>query len=279
MLRVAGSIPRGVRNEGCRFLVARGVDGVNRTRAQLLRDAYVRTVRLPVVVGKPGQRFDLAYVRQGPVSDRPSLVLPGAPVWRRSCLTGPSARRPRTGLDVVMVEHRGVGLSRIDDDERDLPPEALTVDQAVGDLAAVLDDCDASSAVVYGSSYGAYLAQGLGVRHPDRVAGMVLDSVILTVDDDLVVRQHLRDLYWHGTEPETTTAAALMRQAVASGVVTAASSGAVAQVVHEFAGPATLERLLRLRLASTSSRQCCGVPNGCASPLSADAPRSPDMTS
>lgn len=83
-------------------------------------------------------------------------------------------------LDLIMVEHRGVGLSRQDPNGTDLPPEALTVDQVVADLAAVLDDCGVDRAVVYGSSYGTYLAQGLGVRHPDRVAGMVLDSPILT---------------------------------------------------------------------------------------------------
>ena len=46
------------------------------------------------------------------------------------------------GVEVIMVEHRGVGLSRHDDDGVDLPPAALTVEAAVDDLAAVLDDAD-----------------------------------------------------------------------------------------------------------------------------------------
>jgi proline iminopeptidase len=68
------------------------------------------------------------------------------------------------------------------------------------------------------------------------------------------VRQTLRDLYWHGATPETARAAELMRAAVDSGAVTAESTGAVAQLVHEFAGPAVLEQLLRLRLAGRGRR-------------------------
>ncbi|WP_346623792.1 alpha/beta hydrolase [Blastococcus montanus] len=152
------------------------------------------------------------------------------------------------GVDVLMVEHRGVGLSRQDADGVDLPPEALTVSQVVDDLAAVLDDCGVDQAVVYGWSYGTYLAQRLGVRHPERIAGMVLGSVVLSAQDDQVVREFLRDLYWHGRSSQTARAAELMRRAVAAGVVPVETTGAVAQIVHEFAGPAALERLLRLRL-------------------------------
>jgi len=76
---------------------------------------------------------------------------------------------------VIMVDHRGVGMSRHDDQGADLPPEALTIDQAVNDIAAVLDDAKVGKAVIYGTSYGTYVAAGVGVRHPDRVHSMVLD--------------------------------------------------------------------------------------------------------
>ena len=66
-----------------------------------------------------------------------------------------------------MVEHRGVGMSRHDDAGADLPPEALTVDQVVDDIAAVLDDAHVESAVVYGTSYGTYIAAGCR-RAPSR---------------------------------------------------------------------------------------------------------------
>ncbi|MGY2067038.1 alpha/beta fold hydrolase [Blastococcus sp. SYSU DS0619] len=205
-------------------------------------------VERPVAPGDE-RTFQLSYVREGPRSDRPLLVVPGGPglasVLPYSSFRASAAGR---GVDVVMVEHRGVGLSRQDADGVDLPPEALTVDQVVDDLAAVLDDCGVDQAVVYGSSYGTYLAQGLGVRHPERVAGMVLDSVMLGAHDGQVVRESLRDLYWHGRSSQTARAAELMRRAVAAGVVPVETTGAVTQIVHEFAGPAALERLLRLRL-------------------------------
>ena len=232
-----------------------GSRSTERRRAQLAADPRVRRVRRPLTPGDPARTFDLSYVREGPRSDRPLLVVPGGPglasVLPYAAFRDDAARRD---VDVVMVEHRGVGLSRLDDEGRDLPPEAFTVDQVVADLAAVLDDCGSPQAVVYGSSYGSYLAAGLGVRHPDRVAGMLLDSAVLSARDDLVVRQTLRDLYWHGGTAETARAAELLRAAVDAGAVTTESTGAVAQLVHEFAGPAVLEELLRLRLAGRGRR-------------------------
>jgi proline iminopeptidase len=118
----------------------------------------------------------------------------------------------------------------------------------VADLAAVLDDCGVRRAVVYGSSYGTYLAQGLGVRHPDRVAGMVLDSPMLSALDEEIVRDHMRALLWDGARADTAEAARLMRSAIASGAVSAHESGDVAQLVYELVGPQTLARLLALRL-------------------------------
>jgi pimeloyl-ACP methyl ester carboxylesterase len=226
-----------------------------RRRSKLAADPRVGRVRRPVRPNDPTRTFDLSYVREGPRSDQPLLVVPGGPglasVLPYAAFRADAARR---GVDVVMVEHRGVGLSRLDDEGRDLPPEAFTVDQVVADLAAVLDACGAPRAVVYGASYGSYLAAGLGVRHPDRVAGMVLDSAVLSARDEQVARQTLRYLYWHSRTADTARAAELMRAAVDAGAVTVESTGAVAQLVHEFAGPAVLEQLLRLRLAGRGRR-------------------------
>ncbi len=75
------------------------------------------------------------------------------------------------GVGSVMVEHRGIGLSRTDGAGRDLPVAEVTVEAAADDLAAVLDHLRIERVVVDGSSYGTYLAQVFGVRHPHRVAG------------------------------------------------------------------------------------------------------------
>ena len=203
-------------------------------------------MRRPVQVGGV-ERFDLRYVRAGPPSGTPLLVVPGGPGmasvrpyrWLR-------ARAAAQGLDVIMVEHRGVGQSRRTDEGSDLPVSALTVDQVVDDLAAVLDDCGVEQAVVYGTSYGSYLAQAFGARHPERVAGMVLDSVMLRADRGRAHRDALRQLLWEGSDPATAAAARTVRRLVGTGAVPAREAAAVLQVVYETAGLRRLEQLLDL---------------------------------
>jgi len=146
-----------------------------------------------------------------------------------------------------MVEHRGVGLSRRDAQGRDLPLEAVTVEEAADDLAAVLDHAGVRSAVVYGSSYATYLAQDFGVRHPDRVTAMVLDSPMLSVLGDLAaVRTHRRRLLWNGEDPALAPVAEAVRELAAAEVPVDELSHVV-QVVYEFAGPEVLHRLLLAR--------------------------------
>jgi len=154
------------------------------------------------------------------------------------------------GLDVVMVEHRGVGLSRTDTTGADLPLAEVTVEKAVDDLVAALDAAGIGRAVVYGSSYGSYLAQVFGARYPNRVAGMVLDSPMLAADDVALVHSYRRGLLWHGTGRLAT----LVRELADSGLVSPTELGHVVQVVYEFAGPATLARLLAARLRGRARR-------------------------
>lgn len=187
----------------------------------------------------------IAYLRPAPPERRrgtPVVVLPGGP-GLASALPYHSLRRRALarGLDVVMPEHRGVGLSRRDGDGADLPVSAVTTTAAADDVAAVLDREGIDRAVVYGTSYGSYLAQVFGARHPRRVAGMVLDSPLLSAEDRETVRSHRRALLLHGHRRLPT----LVREAVAAGEDRV---GHVAQVVYEFAGPDALDRLLEARL-------------------------------
>ncbi|MFI0355237.1 alpha/beta fold hydrolase [Actinomadura sp. 9N407] len=181
----------------------------------------------------------------------PILVIPGGPgVASVLPYRGFRKQAARRELDVLMVEHRGVGLSRTDTTGADLAIEQVTIENAADDLAAVLDAAAVERAVVYGASYGSYLAQVFGVRYPERVAGMVLDSPILSADDVDTVRAYRRGLLWDGTG----RASALLRELVGSGKVPVAEAGHVVQVVYEFAGPATLERLLAARLRGRARR-------------------------
>src|SRR6476619_1067125 len=159
----------------------------------------VRAVRRPIrprrdVAGQAAPagdlEFDLFYVRIGRKSAHPVVIIPGGPgAASIARYRGFRRRAAADGLDVIMVEHRGVGMSRHDDAGADLPAVALTIERAVDDIAAVLDDAQVEKATIYGTSYGTYLAAGLGVRHPDRVHAMILDSPLLSADDIDVVRQ------------------------------------------------------------------------------------------
>lgn len=213
----------------------------------------VRSVRRPADGTTP--EFDLGYVRTGPTGRIPVLVVPGGP-GLASVLPYQSFRQRAAahGMDVVMVEHRGVGLSRLDTDGRDLPPGAMTVRAVADDLAAVLDAEGMDRVVVHGASYGSYLAQALGAWHPGRVAGMVLDSVIASAADHHAVRAHARRLLWAGDTRETYTAARLLRELVAAGSEEMTPASNAARIVYEFAGPDVLTELLRARSRGRADR-------------------------
>ncbi|MGH3676020.1 MAG: alpha/beta fold hydrolase [Mycobacterium sp.] len=207
----------------------------------------VRPVRRPVSPDSD-EEFDLYYVRTGRKSANPLVVIPGGPGAASIGLyRGLRRRAAAKGLDVIMIDHRGVGMSRHDDHGNDLPPEALTIDQAVNDVAAVLDDAQVDRAVIYGTSYGTYLAAGVGVRHPDRVHAMILDSPVLSAHDIDAAREATRRVLWDGDDAESAELAPKVRKLVDDGVLTAAA-GQLAGAVYGFAGPAVLGRQLDLLL-------------------------------
>jgi pimeloyl-ACP methyl ester carboxylesterase len=176
------------------------------------------------------------------------VIIPGGPgVASVQMYKGLRRRAAAAGLDVIMIEHRGVGMSRHDDDGADLPPRALTVNQVVDDVAAVLDDARVDSAVVYGASYGTYIAAGVGVRHPARVQSMVLDSPLLSRHDIVIVRRAIRRLLLKGDNPETATLAPKVRKLVDAGVMTASATQVVA-TIYGHGGATLLDRELDLLL-------------------------------
>ncbi|MGY4711393.1 alpha/beta hydrolase [Mycolicibacterium sp. CBM1] len=208
----------------------------------------VRPVRRPVTAGGRDE-FDLYYVRTGRKSRHPVVIIPGGPGAASIALyRGLRRRAAAAGLDVIMVEHRGVGMSRHDDAGADLPPEALTIEQVVDDVAAVLDDAKVDQATIYGTSYGTYIAAGVGVRHPSRVHAMILDSPLLAGDDIEVVRRTLRSVLWHGHQPDTEDLAHKVRQLVGVGVMTP-SAAQLAAAVYGFGGASLLSQQLDLLVA------------------------------
>ncbi len=223
--------------------------GPKRRRAhdKLAARPGVRAVRRPVVPAGD-ESFDLYYVRTGPPGRQPLVIVPGGPGMASiGHYQGLRRRAREAGLDVIMVEHRGVGMSRHDGAGADLPAAALTIEQVVDDIAAVLDAEQARTAVVYGTSYGSYLAAGMGVRHPSRVASMILDSPLLNRDDIEVVRRELRDLLWHGHDPATADLAEKVRRLADDGAMTPADAQ-LAATLYGFGGADLLHRLLDLLL-------------------------------
>ena len=208
----------------------------------------MRPVRRPISPGST-KEFDLYYVRTGRKSAHPLVMIPGGPGAASVQLyKGLRRRAAAAGLDVIMVEHRGVGMSRHDDSGANLPPQALTVDQVVDDVAAVLDDARVDSAVLYGTSYGAYVAAGLGVRHPERVRAMILDSPLLSRHDIAIVRDAIRGLLLKGDTPETAALAPKVRELVEAGLMSA-TEGQVAATIYGYGGTALLDRQLDLVLS------------------------------
>ncbi|MCV6977572.1 alpha/beta hydrolase [Mycobacterium bourgelatii] len=218
-----------------------------RMHRRLTRLPGLQTVRRPVSPGSDEQ-FDLYYVRDGRKSAHPVVIIPGGP-GMASVLAyrGFRQRAVDAGLDVIMVEHRGIGLSRLNDAGENLPPEALTVEQVVDDIAAVLDDARVESATIFGSSYGTYIAAGVGVRHPHRVQAMILDSPLLSRHDVEIVRDTLRHVLLKGDRADTVTLAPKMRRLVDRGIMTPAA-GQLAATVYGYGGAELLERQLDLLL-------------------------------
>ena len=216
-----------------------------RAHAKLAALPGVRAVRRPIAPGHPGE-FDLYYVRTGLKSAHPLVIIPGGPGMASvASYRGLRRHAAAAGLDVIMVEHRGVGLSRHDDTGADLPPEAMTVEQVVDDIAAVLDDAGVGSAIMYGTSYGTYLAAGFGVRHPHRVAQMVLDSPLLSASDIDYMRAAIRGLLLDGTDPQTADLAPKVRKLFDDGVLTD-SAGQLAGALYGYGGAALLGRQIEL---------------------------------
>lgn len=201
----------------------------------------LRRVRRP---DDDGPAFDLAYVRTGPRTDTPTVVIPGGPgLGSVLPYRGLRQRAARRGLDLIMVEHRGVGLSRTDLAGRDLPVSAMRVAAVAGDIAAVLDREGVESAFLAGSSYGSYVASCVGARHPGRVAGMLLDSALQSAADLGLERQAVRSLFWEAD----TAIAADVRRLHAAGVDERRLLDVV-RAAYELGGPELLGPLLRQQL-------------------------------
>lgn len=206
----------------------------------------LRRVRRPA--DDSGPAFDLTYVRTGPRTVCPTVVVPGGP-GLGSVLPYRGLRRwaARLGLDLIMVEHRGVGLSRTDLVGRDLPVSAMRVSAVTDDITAVLDREEADTAFLAGSSYGSYVVSCLGARHPDRVSGMLLDSTLQSAADIGIERRAVRSLLWDADTPIAADVRSLYEGGVDERLLFDVVRAAYELGGAELLGPLLRERLRRER--------------------------------
>jgi pimeloyl-ACP methyl ester carboxylesterase len=108
------------------------------------------------------------YERHGQASERPPLLL----THGYSASSGMFAMNVDVlgaEREVITWDIRGHGRSASPDD-----PERYSQQLALGDMAAILDACDAPRATLGGHSLGGYLSLAFRLAHPERVAGLVL---------------------------------------------------------------------------------------------------------
>jgi pimeloyl-ACP methyl ester carboxylesterase len=118
-------------------------------------------VRVPVAESGDASLWWDSYSEGEP----PLLLIQGlgytADMWHR-VLPGLAAQRR-----VIAFDNRGVGRSSV-------PEPPWTVEQMADDAIAVLDAAGGARAHVFGVSMGGLIAQEVVLRHPERVASLVL---------------------------------------------------------------------------------------------------------
>ncbi len=108
---------------------------------------------------------DIAWTATGegtPLLLIAGLGLDGSSWWR-------SAPGFAERFRVITFDYRGTGRSG-------RAPLFSSTDDLADDAAAVLDEAEVDSALVYGFSLGGMVAQRLALRHPDRVGALVLGA-------------------------------------------------------------------------------------------------------
>ena len=106
----------------------------------------------------------------------PVLLMHGLTATRRYVVMG-SRMLERSGHRVIKYDARAHGHS-----SPAPSPDAYTYDLLADDAIAVLDARDVERAVLAGASMGAHTLLNVALRHPDRVAGVVVITPAYTGD-------------------------------------------------------------------------------------------------
>lgn len=105
----------------------------------------------------------------------------------------PVADRLGDGCRLLFHDKRGHGLS-------DTPDGPLSMDDHVGDLAALLDHLEIEGAVVCGLSVGGMIALGLAAARPELVRALVLCDTGHRIGTEALWDQRIQEIRQHGLE-------------------------------------------------------------------------------
>jgi proline-specific peptidase len=126
----------------------------------------VGDVRLFVDVGGPGLVPDGLEMRERPTL----LMLHGGPGLDHSPFKQPHFSPLSEIAQVIFYDHRGNGRSDYG------PPERWTLDTWADDVVRLCDALGIEKPVVFGASFGGFVALNYAIRHPDHPRKLILSS-------------------------------------------------------------------------------------------------------
>ena len=110
-------------------------------------------------------------VADGPVMrDKPTLILLHGGPGLDHTIYKPAFSQLSDICQIVYVDHRGNGRS----DDGD--PADWTLDQWGDDIDGLCRALGIDKPIVYGASFGGFVAQSYATRYPDRIGGLVLSA-------------------------------------------------------------------------------------------------------
>mmetsp|Transcript_27666 Transcript_27666/g.51413 ORF Transcript_27666/g.51413 Transcript_27666/m.51413 type:complete len:286 (-) Transcript_27666:889-1746(-) len=111
---------------------------------------------------------------------------------------------------VIYVDHRGNGRS----DDGD--PTTWTLAQWGDDIRGLCDVLEIEKPIIYGASFGGYVAQSYATRHPDHIGALILASTAAHVDFEQIYAAfgniggaeagQIARTYWSDPTPESRQA-------------------------------------------------------------------------
>ena len=108
------------------------------------------------------------YEIHGRGTDHPPLLLTHG-YSASSAMWAPNINSLDADRQVIIWDLRGHGYS-----DSPADPSQYSQDASVDDMAAILDECDVTRAVIGGHSLGGYLSLAFWLAHPARVAALLL---------------------------------------------------------------------------------------------------------